>query len=43
MNAQGYHFEEKRTHKLRKIYAPQRPELPDCWDRNLFLFSRVKS
>jgi 2-polyprenyl-3-methyl-5-hydroxy-6-metoxy-1,4-benzoquinol methylase len=43
MRAQGYRFEEKRTHKLRQLYAQQRPGSPDRWDRNLFLFSRVES
>lgn len=40
---QGYRFEEKRTQKLRQLYAQQRPGSPDRWDRNLFLFSRVES
>jgi 2-polyprenyl-3-methyl-5-hydroxy-6-metoxy-1,4-benzoquinol methylase len=43
MKAQGYRFEEQRTHKLRQIYAQQRPGSPDRWDRNLFLFSRAAS
>ena len=43
MKKQGYRFEEKRTQNLRQFYAQQRPGSPDRWDRNLFLFSRVKS
>lgn len=43
MKAQGYHFDEKRTHKLRQFYSQQRPGSPDRWDRNLFLFSRSTS
>lgn len=43
MKAQGYRFEEKRTHKLRQLYAQQRPGSPDRWDRNLFLFRRAAS
>ena len=42
MKDQGYRFEEKRTRKLRQLYAQQRPGSPDQWDRNLFLFSRVE-
>ena len=41
MKEQGYRFEEKRTHKLRQLYAQQRPGSPDRWDCNLFLFSRI--
>lgn len=43
MKALGYRFEEKRTHKLRQLYAQLRPGSPDRWDRNLFLFSRAAS
>lgn len=43
MREQGYRFEDKRTQKLRQIYAQQRPGSPDRWDRNLFLFSRDDS
>lgn len=43
MKKQGYRFEEKRTHKLRQLYAQQRPGSPDRWDKNLFLFSRIES
>lgn len=43
MKEHGYRFEEKRTNKLRQLYAQQRPGSPDRWDRNLFLFSRVAS
>lgn len=43
MKAQGYHFEENRTRKLRQIYTQQRPGSPDQWDRNLFLFSRAQA
>jgi SAM-dependent methyltransferase len=40
MKKQGYRFEEKRTQRLRQLYAQLRPGSPDRWDRNLFLFSR---
>lgn len=43
MKMHGCCFEEKRTLKLRHLYSQQRPGSPDRWDRNLFLFSRVKS
>ncbi len=36
----GYDFDEKRTQKLRQLYAQLRPGSPDRWDRNLFLFCR---
>lgn len=40
MKKLGYHFDEKRTQKLRQLYAQLRPGSPDRWDRNLFLFCR---
>jgi len=42
MKKQGYYFEENRTSILRQVYSKLRPGSPDRWDRNLFLFSRVK-
>ena len=40
MKKLGYHFDAKRTQKLRQLYAQLRPGSPDRWDRNLFLFCR---
>lgn len=43
MKKHGYRFEEKRTQRLRQLYAQLRPSSPDRWDKNLFLFSRNAS
>jgi SAM-dependent methyltransferase len=37
----GYAFEEERSREFRGLYAKLRPDVPDQWNKNLFLFRHV--
>lgn len=39
-NLNNYHYMEQETKQLRKLYADIRPNQPDLWHKNLFLFER---